>query len=297
MGYGFSPVRFRYRALNQKYNDVFINGMQMNDMETGQFRFSQVGGLNNQTRSQESSLVFEDNMYSLSALAGSNNYDFRSGDMATGHKASLLACNRNYTLRGMYTYNSGFNQDGWAWSASVTYRWADYKTVYVDGTFYNALSYFLGIEKILVEVGDNVRKHPDTFAMVKARGHRIGNHTFNHIRGLDYWSDNYLANVEKADEYLHTDLFRPPHGFMRMVQYKVLRKRYQMVMWDVVTRDYSRLMDGPKVFGKLKKYVRNGSIITFHDSLRAWNGGKLEYALPRSIEWLLEQGYTFKVFP
>ena len=149
VGYGFSPVRFRYRALNQKYNDVYINGMQMNDMETGQFRFSQVGGLNNQTRSQESSLVFEDNMYSLSALAGSNNYDFRSGDMATGHKASLLACNRNYTLRGMYTYNSGFNQDGWAWSASVTYRWADYKTAYVDGTFYNALSYFLGIEKIL----------------------------------------------------------------------------------------------------------------------------------------------------
>lgn len=154
-----------------------------------------------------------------------------------------------------------------------------------------------GVKATFFMVGDNVRKHPDTFAMVKARGHRIGNHTFNHIRGLDYWSDNYLANVEKADEYLHTDLFRPPHGFMRMVQYKVLRKRYQMVMWDVVTRDYSRLMDGPKVFGKLKKYVRNGSIITFHDSLRAWNGGKLEYALPRSIEWLLEQGYTFKVFP
>lgn len=153
-----------------------------------------------------------------------------------------------------------------------------------------------GIKATFFMVGDNVRKHPEVFAMVKARGHRIGNHTFNHIRGLDYWSDNYLANVEKANDYLHTDLFRPPHGFMRMIQYKVLHQRYQMVMWDVVTRDYSRLMDGPKVFGKLKKYVRNGSIITFHDSLRSWSGGKLEYALPRSIEWLLAQGYTFKVF-
>ncbi len=153
-----------------------------------------------------------------------------------------------------------------------------------------------GIKATFFMVGDNVRKHPETFAMVKKRGHRIGNHTFNHIRGLDYWNDNYLANVEKANDYLHTNLFRPPHGFMRAIQYRVLHKRYQMVMWDVVTRDYSRLMTGPKVFEKLKKYVRNGSIITFHDSLRSWENGKLEYALPRSIEWLLEQGYAFKVF-
>lgn len=149
VGYAFSPVRFRYRALSQKYNDVYVNGMQLNDMETGQFRFSLVGGLNNQTRSQESSLPFEDNLFGLSNMAGSNNYDFRSGDMATGHKASLLGCNRNYTLRGMYTYNSGFNNDGWAWSASVTYRWSDFNTANVKGTFYNALSYFFAVEKIL----------------------------------------------------------------------------------------------------------------------------------------------------
>lgn len=149
VGYAFSPVRFRYRAFNQKYNDIYINGMQMNDMETGQFRFSLVGGLNNQTRNVELALPFEDNQFSLTAMGGSNNYNFRAGSMATGHRASIAGANRNYTMRGMYTYNSGFNNDGWAVSASLTYRWADYKTAYIQGTFYNALSYFFGVEKIL----------------------------------------------------------------------------------------------------------------------------------------------------
>lgn len=149
VGYRFSPMRFRYRAFNQKYNDVYANGLLLNDMENGQFRFSQVGGLNNQTRSVEQALPFEDNRFSLSAMGGSNNYNFRAGSMATGSKASFLTTNRNYTFRGMYTYNSGFNDKGWAFSASLTYRWANENTAYVDGTFYNALSYFLGVEKII----------------------------------------------------------------------------------------------------------------------------------------------------
>ena len=70
VGYLFSTMRFRYRAFNQKYNDIYINGVQMNDMETGQFRYSLVGGLNQQTRGMENSLPFEDNNYSMSALGG-----------------------------------------------------------------------------------------------------------------------------------------------------------------------------------------------------------------------------------
>lgn len=72
-------------------------------------------------------------------------------------------------------------------------------------------------------VGDNIRKHPDVFQMVIDRGHRIGNHTFNHIRGFEYLSDNYLANTDKANELMKTDLFRPPHGHMRWGQYFVLK--------------------------------------------------------------------------
>lgn len=142
-------------------------------------------------------------------------------------------------------------------------------------------------------VGDNVRKHPEEFRMVVDRGHRIGNHTFNHIRGFEYLSDNYLANTDKANEQLQTDLFRPPHGHMRWAQYYTLRKHYKIIMWDVVTRDYSKKKNEHQVLDIVKKYVRNGSIITFHDSIKSEKN--LKYALPRSIEWLKEQGYEFKV--
>jgi peptidoglycan/xylan/chitin deacetylase (PgdA/CDA1 family) len=151
-----------------------------------------------------------------------------------------------------------------------------------------------GIKATFFLVGDNVRKHPEEFEMIKARGHRLGNHTFNHILGFEYLSKNYLANTDKANELIHTNLFRPPHGHMRWAQYMVLRKKYQIVMWDLVTRDYSKRLNGEQVLAKVKKYARNGSIITFHDSLKSERN--LKYALPKAIEWLLAEGYTFKVF-
>ncbi len=151
-----------------------------------------------------------------------------------------------------------------------------------------------GIKATFFLVGDNVRKHPKEFRMVVERGHRLGNHTFNHIGGFRHLSYNYLENTDKANEMLHTDLFRPPHGWMRWGQYMVLRKKYRIVMWDLVTRDYSKKLNGRQVLRNVKHYVRNGSIITFHDSLKSEKN--LKYALPRAIEWLLEQGYEFKVF-
>ena len=147
VGYLFSPMRFRYRAFNQKYNEIYINGAPVNDVERGQFSFSSVGGLNQVTRNVDFSLPFESNNYGVTGMAGSNNYNFRSGSMAVGHRFSLAAANRNYTLRGMYTYNSGFNAKGWAFSGNLTYRWAN--RGYVEGTFYNALSYFVGVQKLL----------------------------------------------------------------------------------------------------------------------------------------------------
>lgn len=143
-------------------------------------------------------------------------------------------------------------------------------------------------------VGDNVRKHPEEFAQVVAEGHRIGNHTYNHIGGLRHGIRSYLDNVEKANDLLHTDLFRPPHGWMKWGQYIAVRRRYRVVMWDLVTRDYSTRLNGRDVLFNVRRYARPGSIITFHDSLKSED--KLLYALPRSIEWLLSQGYSFKVF-
>ena len=143
-------------------------------------------------------------------------------------------------------------------------------------------------------VGDNVRKHPQEFRQVIEAGHRVGNHTFNHLKGVFTETNEYLDNVEKADALIHSKLFRPPHGMLRRSQYNELSKHYQFVMWDLVTRDYSNRLCGEDVLTKVKKYVRNGSIITFHDSLRSEDN--LRYALPRAIEWLLEQGYEFKLF-
>lgn len=143
-------------------------------------------------------------------------------------------------------------------------------------------------------VGDNVRKYPKEFQMVVERGHRIGNHTFHHIGGFKYLSKNYLKNADMANELLHTDLFRPPHGWMKWLQYLRLSRKYRIVMWDLVTRDYSKWITAEQIVENVKHYTRNGSIITFHDSLKSID--KLKTALPQSLQWLKEQGYEFKTF-
>ena len=151
-----------------------------------------------------------------------------------------------------------------------------------------------GVKATFFMVGDNVRKHPDIYQMVVDRGHRIGNHTFNHIQGWRYWTKNYLANVVKAAEYIPSDLFRPPHGHMRIPQTLLLQRKYRVIMWDVVTRDYSPHMTPEGVLQVVKRYTRNGSVIVFHDSLKSEHN--MRVAMPQAVEWLLAQGYTFKVF-
>lgn len=151
-----------------------------------------------------------------------------------------------------------------------------------------------GIKATFFMVGDNVRKYPELLELIKSKEHRLGNHTFNHIGGFKWLSHKYLWNANKADKLIHSNLFRPPHGWMKTEQYLRLRKHYTIIMWDVVTRDYSNRLTADDVVENVKKYTRNGSIITFHDSLKSID--KLKTALPQSIEWLMEQGYEFKIF-
>ena len=151
-----------------------------------------------------------------------------------------------------------------------------------------------GIKAAFFMVGDNVRKYPELFEQIKADGHLMGNHTHNHIQGLSHSIHEYSYNVEKANAYIHSHFFRPPHGWMRLPQYAWLSRKYKVVMWDVVTRDYSKWMTAEDIVNNVKNYVRNGSIITFHDSLKAID--KLRTALPQSIEWLRDQGYEFRTF-
>ncbi len=142
-------------------------------------------------------------------------------------------------------------------------------------------------------VGDNVRKYPEIYKDVINRGHCVGNHTFHHLQGLRSMTKNYALNVDLAARYIKSDFFRPPHGHMRINQFFRLRKKYKIIMWDVVTRDYSWRVDAKQVFENVKKYTRNGSIIVFHDSIKA--EPRMKEALPKSIEWLLEQGYSFRL--
>ena len=151
-----------------------------------------------------------------------------------------------------------------------------------------------GVRATFFVVGDNVRKYPDLFQQIIDEGHLVGNHTHNHISGFRHTVRDYMFNVEKANAYIRSHFFRPPHGWMRLAQYAWLSRRYKVVMWDVVTRDYSKWMTPDDIVNNVKRYVRNGSIITFHDSLKAID--KLHTALPQSLQWLTEQGYAFKVF-
>jgi peptidoglycan/xylan/chitin deacetylase (PgdA/CDA1 family) len=151
-----------------------------------------------------------------------------------------------------------------------------------------------GVHATFFMVGDNVRKHPELYQRILDEGHQIGNHTHNHISGLRRSLHDYSYNVEKANAYIQSHLFRPPHGWMRLPQYALLCRKYKVVMWDLVTRDYSKWMTAEDIFDNVKRYARNGSIITFHDSLKSID--KLRTALPKCIVWLKEQGYEFKIF-
>ena len=169
-------------------------------------------------------------------------------------------------------------------------------------------------------VGDNVRKHPDIFRMVVERGHGIGNHTMHHIKFFDRNSLRYMADVREMEQMANDNLtvsqedenyelfnsqlsifnskklFRPPHGFLNHYQYEKLKwAGYKIVMWDLVTRDYSYKLRPPQVLSNVLRYTRNGSIITFHDSLRSWNRGNLQYALSHALWFFKEEGYQFKL--
>ena len=123
----------------------------------------------------------------------------------------------------------------------------------------------------------------------------FGNHTYHHLGSFKHWTLTYAVDVTKADALLNTPYFRPPHGWLRHTVYWWVKQNYRVVMWDLVTRDYSKWLSAADVVNNVKRYARNGSIITFHDSLKSID--KLRTALPESLQWLKNQGYEFKVFP
>lgn len=143
-------------------------------------------------------------------------------------------------------------------------------------------------------VGENVERYPQLYQDIVNDGHQVGNHTHNHLGSFKHWTTTYLMNTYRANLLIKSNLFRPPHGLMRPSVYYWLTKEFKVIMWDLVTRDYSKWMTAEDVVNNVKRYTRNGAIITFHDSLRSIN--KLHYALPEILKWLQDCGYKCKVF-
>lgn len=152
-----------------------------------------------------------------------------------------------------------------------------------------------GVKATFFMVGDNVRRHPELFEEIKRRGHSYGNHTMHHLQGMKVTSNTYMNDIAEADRLIDSPLFRPPHGIIRWKQARNIKERYNLVMYDLVTRDYSRKLTPEQVLGNVMRFARNGSIIVFHDSVKS--SRNLRYALPRAIEWLQQQGYEFRTFP
>ncbi|MFC4209638.1 polysaccharide deacetylase family protein [Pedobacter lithocola] len=162
-------------------------------------------------------------------------------------------------------------------------------------------------------IGDNISKYPEVFQQVKNDGHAIGNHTFNHLKGWITDDKTYIENTLKCQQLTQTNLFRPPYGRIKKSQIKKLvsyqlpvtglqaqtgNKQHtthntslQIVMWDVLSGDFDINLSPEKCYQNVIKHTRNGSIIVFHDSLKAFD--RLEYTLPKVLKYFADKGFSF----
>lgn len=141
-------------------------------------------------------------------------------------------------------------------------------------------------------IGDNVRKHPAIYQRIREEGHAVGNHTFNHLNGWKTSRDAYLENVGKCAELVDSSLFRPPYGRIRRKQAQRLvaaDNRYRIIMWDVLSGDFDTGLSPEKCLRNVLKHTENGSIVVFHDSLKAER--RLRYVLPRALQYWQEKEF------
>lgn len=148
-----------------------------------------------------------------------------------------------------------------------------------------------GVKATFFMVGENIDKHPDVFRQVIDAGHAVGNHTYNHLKGWKTPFDEYMENTDRcADRIQMTDLFRPPYGKATLRQRRALhRKGYRLIYWDILTRDYEPTRTPEAMLAQIKRNVRPGSIINFHDSIKS--NERMLTVLPQVIEFLQAENY------
>lgn len=137
-------------------------------------------------------------------------------------------------------------------------------------------------------LGKNAEQYPDLHKLIVDNGHRIGNHTYSHQKGWGMSLERYLEDVEFANSILHSDLFRPPYGRITPSQAHRISQHYNIIMWDVLSRDYSQFVSPRKCLKNVTSHVRSGSIIVFHDSAKSFRN--MRYALPRTLQFLKDKG-------
>ena len=151
-------------------------------------------------------------------------------------------------------------------------------------------------------IGDNIGKHPEIFNKVISEGHTIGNHTFNHLNGWKTTTETYLENFERCEKIiqqsainnLNVKIFRPPYGKIKRSQAKSIRQLgYKIIMWDVLSVDFDSTLSKEKCLENVLSNVESGSIIVFHDSIKAFKN--LEYVLPKTLAYLKEKNFTCEV--
>ncbi|WP_439504303.1 polysaccharide deacetylase family protein [Sediminibacterium sp.] len=139
-------------------------------------------------------------------------------------------------------------------------------------------------------IGKNVRLHPEIYQRIIAEGHTVGNHTENHLNGWHTPNNEYLKNIQQAEEVIQSNLFRPPYGRIKRSQAKALDK--QIVMWDVLSGDFDPNLTPEGCLAYCIKHTEAGSIVVFHDSAKAFD--KMKYALPKMLDYFSHQGFKFK---
>lgn len=141
-------------------------------------------------------------------------------------------------------------------------------------------------------LGRNVDRHRELFKEILERGHAVGNHSYSHLKGWRTPAKMYIHDANLARKYIDTHLFRPPYGRITRLQVRYLRKFYRLIMWDVLTHDYNRRLSPEKCLQRAIRNTKNGSIVVFHDSVKA--SRNMLYILPRYIEHFTKLGFRFE---
>jgi peptidoglycan/xylan/chitin deacetylase (PgdA/CDA1 family) len=143
-------------------------------------------------------------------------------------------------------------------------------------------------------IGDQVAKNPEIYDLVQERGHRVGNHTHNHLDAWTSKKDTYLENVSKCSQLVASKLFRPPYGHLTPKVANALKEKgFKIVLWDVISGDFDRKRSSVSCLKNLKKNTRNGSVVVFHDSDKAFK--KLQEILPPYLKFLKKNGWNSEV--